>query len=580
MQKQFNQFRKQLADANSLLHLSALGILSGAFCAVVMLAFRFAIELPFTLWLPGDNQENFEALPSWLHFSLPVAGGLLLGLALRFMAVADTRTGVVHVITRLHAHHGHLPLKNTLVQFFGGILALATGQSGGREGPAIHLGAAVNSLLGQKLLLPNNSIRSLVACGTAAAIAASFNTPIAGVIFAMEVVMMEYTVIGFIPVMLAAITGTAITRAVYGQELLFNIPVIEMASLWELPFIALLGLIIGGCAALFMGILKATLRYSNQPILLRLTLAGVITGSCALLVPEVLGIGYDSLRAALANELSLTLLLALIAAKIIATATSTGLGMPVGLIGPNLLIGACIGSAMGTLGSYLYPDLASNNSFYVLLGMGAMMAAVLNAPLAALMALLELSNNTAVIFPGMLAITIASLTNSEICKQRSAHQTVLQHLKQLLPTDPVSLTLQRTSVASVMQRSIITTPQTLSAADARHLLAEKEHWYIVDTQTNKQTNKQLLLIRQRDLTSQLEAALIDADDTDIDLLSIANHTQPLAELHIQATLHEALTIMDKYNVDALYVSGYISGPYPDKGIVIRNDIENYYRTPQ
>jgi chloride channel protein, CIC family len=569
-------FRHRLADANSLLHLSVLGVMSGLLCALVMLAFRFAIETPSALWLPGGNPENFEGLPSWLHLFLPLGGAVIIGLALRNMAVADTRTGVAHVVTRLHAHHGHLPAKNAIVQFFAGAFAIATGQSGGREGPAIHLGAAANSWVGQKLLLPDNSIRVLVGCGTAAAIAASFNTPIAGVIFAMEVIMMEYTISGFTPVILAAITGTAITRAVHGSEVLFTIPTIEMASLWELPFIAFLGLITGACAALFMVILKLTLSLSDKSFLFRMLIAGCITGFCALLVPEIMGIGYDSLNDALSSQLSLSLLLAIIAAKILATAASTGLGLPVGLIGPNLLIGACIGSALGALGEFMFPELASSRSFYVMLGMGAMMGAVLNAPLAALMALLELSNNTAMIFPAMLAITVATLTNSEIFKQRSAHQTVLNHLKQLLATDPVSLALQRTSVATLMQRDITTVINPLSSDATKELLAKRYQWYIV----KDKNHDSLQLIHQQDLIKNLEVALIDAENKPMDLLDLCTHSQPLAELHIQATLREALNVMNRHAVDAIYISGYISGPYPDNGIVIRDDIECYYNTPQ
>lgn len=576
MQKQLSYFRHRLANADSLLHLSALGVLAGLSCALVMIAFRFAIEAPSAQWLPNHNPENFEDLPVWLHFFLPMAGALLIGLVLRSMASSDTRTGVPHVITHLHSHHGHLPIKNALVQFFGGAIAIATGQSGGREGPAIHLGAAANSLLGQKLLLPNNSIRTLVGCGTAAAIGASFNTPIAGVIFAMEVIMMEYTVAGFIPVMLAAITGTAISRAVYGSEMIFSIPSMEMASLLELPFIALLGLIIGASAALFIGILKVALRLSDQPILNRMLLAGFITACCALLAPSVMGIGYDSLNAALAGQLSTTLLLTLIAAKIIATAASTGLGMPIGLIGPNLLIGACIGSVVGSFGAEVFPGLISHHSFYVLLGMGAMMGAVLNAPLAALMALLELSSNTAMIFPGMLAITIASLTHSEIFKQLSAHQTILKHLKLSLATDPVSLALQRTSVASVMQRNITTTANSVSVAQARQLITGGYDGFIIGS--NSSSNLQLVM--QQDLTDQLQAALSDQGTANIQLLKIATQASPLAELHIQATLREALTTMNTHKVDVLYVSGYISGPYPDNGIVTRHDIEQYYHRPQ
>ena len=199
-----------------------------------------------------------------------------------------TRVGVVHVIGQLHNAHGRMPLGNAVVQFIGGALALATGQSGGREGPGIHLGAAVNSLLGHHLELPNNSLRVLIACGTAAAIAAAFNTPIAGVIFAMEVIMAEYTVTGFIPVVLAAATATTLSRALLGGTALLTIPVIEMNSLWELPYIALLGFVAGSAAAGFIVLMKRCLRFQDQPLWLRFTAAGLVTGSLAVVTPQIM----------------------------------------------------------------------------------------------------------------------------------------------------------------------------------------------------------------------------------------------------------------------------------------------------
>jgi CIC family chloride channel protein len=575
-----SDIRHRLADANSLLHLSALGVAAGFFSALVILLFRYVIETPAAFWMPDANAENFESLPQWLHFALPVGGAVIIGLFMKRMDFRNTRTGIVHVLTRLHSHDGHMPLKNALVQFFGGAFAMATGQSGGREGPAIHLGAAVNSLLGQRLLLPNNSIRMLVGCGTAAAIAASFNTPVAGVIFAMEVIMMEYTVAGFIPVMLATITATGMARVVYGNEDIFHLPVLTMNSLWEIPYIVLLGLVIGCAAALFMGILTASLRHLDKPALPRMAMAGIITGGCALLAPEVLGIGYDSLASNFNNQLGLNLLLALIAAKIIATAVSVGLGMPIGLIGPTLLIGASIGGVLGILGSSVFPELASNHSFYVLLGMGAMMGAVLNAPLAALMALLEFSNNTAMIFPGMLAITIATLTNSEIFKQRSAHQTVFQYFNILLPTDPFTLALQRTSVASIMQRSLIICQQQISPSDVEHLANAGQQWVVICDDKGKPA----LLVDYKTLASVLQNAKPDDSSGLYDLPQLELSGQAISELAIQATLKQAFNQMNKLHVDALFVSGYISGSAsislgPDNGIVTRNDIEAYYTTP-
>jgi H+/Cl- antiporter ClcA len=552
-----------------------MGVLVGIGTAVVTLCFRFLIEWPPTLWMPNQNPHDFESLPRWLYFALPVGSAIILGTLLKRVSKDSLRTGVPHVITYLHAHDGRLPIKNALIQFWGGAFALATGQSGGREGPAVHLGAAISSYLGQKLQLPNNSLRVLIGCGTAAAIAAAFNTPIAGVIFAMEVIMMEYTIAGFTPVILSTITATTITRAAHGSATIFSIPTVEMNSLLELPYIVLLGLLAGACAALFSIVMKMGLRLSDLSVFQRISLAGLITGCCALIVPEVMGIGYDSLNDVLAGELTITIMLAITVAKLLATAFSCGLGMPVGLIGPSMLIGACLGGTMGALGAMMMPELATSNDFYVMLGMGAMMGAVLNAPLAALMALLEMTESPTIIFPAMLAITIATLTNSEVFKQRSAHQTVIKHLKQFLPTDPISLALQRTSVATLMQRNIYKTSNIISSEQAQKLLDQPYQAYvIIDEQQN------LYRVQRKNIATQLETLLAENHHQEISLLEHCSEHESMAELSIQATLREALATMNQFQVNAVYISGYRSGPYPVYGIVTRQDITNYNTQPQ
>jgi CIC family chloride channel protein len=203
---------------DALPQLSILAVAVGLFTGIVILVFRATVDYILGSWILPQGSESFEALGFAERFALPVTGALLIGLGLSRLSTADRRVGVVHVMERLSRHQGHLPAKNAVVQFFGGILALISGQSGGREGPAIHLGAASASLLGQALKLPNNSMRTLVACGSAAAIAGSFNTPIAGVIFAMEVVMMEYTIGSFIPVIIAAVVTTVMTQTFFGNE--------------------------------------------------------------------------------------------------------------------------------------------------------------------------------------------------------------------------------------------------------------------------------------------------------------------------------------------------------------------------
>ncbi|WP_369809174.1 chloride channel protein [Oceanicoccus sp. KOV_DT_Chl] len=335
----------------------------------------------------------------------------------------------------------------------------------------------------------------------------------------------------------------------------------------------MMGLVIGALAAFFTASMKIGMRYADQPVLKRFTIAGLITGICALMVPEVLGLGYDSLNAALAGELALPLLIALILTKLLTTSFSISLGLPVGLIGPNLLIGACVGSAMGTLGAVFYPAAADHHSFYVLLGMGAMMGAVLNAPLAALMALMELSNTTTIIFPGMLAITIATLTTSEIFKQRSAHQTALNMMDQTLPTDPVSLALQRTGVASIMHTEVSKITAELSADAAKRLDTSKSNYFVIDGDT-------LRLAHRRDLIQAVNTALEEMDHETalkfIDINTLDIQTQPLTELYIQATLWEALSTMNKHEVNAVYISS--KDRLQRHGIVTRKAVEAYYRT--
>ena len=209
-------FRRQLANVDALPQLCVLGLVSGLITGALMVGFRLLLETGALLFMPDGNPEAFETLSPWLRALLPSVAVTLVGVFLYRQKATTQKLGVNHVIERLTYHQGHFPLRNWLNQWWVGVLSVLGGLSAGREGPAIHLGAAASSGLGLKLRLPNNSLRVLVACGTAAGISASFNTPIAGVIFAMEVVMMEYTLMSFMPVILASTMGALVAQLVYG----------------------------------------------------------------------------------------------------------------------------------------------------------------------------------------------------------------------------------------------------------------------------------------------------------------------------------------------------------------------------
>src|SRR5690554_3592337 len=473
-------FRRSLSGAEALPQLALLGLLSGIVTGVVILLFRLAIEWPLEYFLPGSGSENFEDLNILTRGLLPLAGALALGLMLHRLSSANRKVGIVYVMERLNYHQGYISLRSAIVQFIAGVATVVTGQSAGREGPAVHLGAAFSSLMGQWLRLPNNSIRTLVACGCAAAISASFNTPISGVIFAMEVVMMEYTIAGFTPIILAAVSAAIVTQLVYGSEPAFSVPALTMNSMLEIPWILAIAVIIGIAAAAFIHLVDSIERYHHRPVLLRINVADFIMVPFAIFIPKTMRIGYDTVDQTIHGELGFWLLIGAATAKLLITGISIGLGMPSGVIGPTVFIGATLGGSMGLVGASMFPDTASSVGFYAMLGMGAMMGAVLQAPLAALMALMELTRNPNIILPGMLIITTASLVTSEAFGKKSLFLTVLKSQGLSYQNSPVIQALRRASVGPIMDRNILRMERELTTVEARKAFKVAPKWLLVD----------------------------------------------------------------------------------------------------
>jgi len=575
LQRLLDKYRRTLTNHESILSYAVLGIVGGVASGLVVLAFEHAIGAMAALWGVGGGGEHFEALPLWAIFALPAGGALLMGLCLSLIKPEDRETGVVHVLSRMDSHYGVLSYKNALVQFIGGAFALATGQSGGREGPGVHLGAAINSQLGQKLGLPNNSLRVLIACGAAGSIAAAFNTPLAGVIFAMEVIIAEYTVVGFIPIILAAVSASAISRTLGGGAALFLVPEVELNSLWEIPYIILLGVCCGMAMTAFITISKLSGRLLHWPIIIRFTLAGMLTGGLALLAPEILGIGYDTLNLVLHEELAISLLLTIAGCKILATSFGVGVGMPIGIIGPSLFIGACVGGIMGLLGQIVVPDIASDYTLYIVIGMAAAMGAILNAPLAAILAVIELTQSVTVAMPALLAIVAATLTNTGVFRQRSAHQTVLKQLRRLVPNDPLNQLLHRTDVSSSMEISVVKVPVLLQHATAQPLLMATPTWCLVERESEP-----LYLISGTELAQWLTdnpgEEEEEGEDQATDLTEASIRRWTISEVPIQATLRQTLDSMRSNTAEAACIYGRnASGKRVLEGIVTRETIEKF-----
>ncbi len=562
------RFRLRLASSQAGIGLSMLGLFGGLLAGAVIVLFRLLIESVQAIYIPYGDVENFEALPGLLRFALPVGGAILIALCFQWLNPRVRRVGVIHVMERLQYHEGHLPFKNLATQFITGAIALICGHSVGREAPSIHLGAASASLFGQSFKLPNNSIRTLVACGSAAAIAASLNTPLAGVIFAMEVVMMEYTIAGFTPVILASVAATIMSRAVFGAGSVFYVPQLSLGSLWDLVYILLMGVCLGALSAFFVASIRFFARLAARvPVAVAIITAGTLVGIVAIEIPAVMGMGYDTVNAAILGDIAIHTLVLILLAKLIASSACVAVGIPGGLIGPTIVMGAMVGGLFA-YGSEYIPGLSSAQGLFVMLGMGAMMSAALQAPLAGLIALLELTANPHLILPAMLAVVSANITAREIFKQDSVYAMLMRDAGLDYRNDPISQSLRRTGVASVMNRSFVESEAEISLESARGLLEATPQWIIVHSEEDNRA-----LLPAADLARCLE----DHEARTIQLMEIPAQRRELATIHMQASLQEARVILEESGAAAVYVRRQIAPlTYRTFGVLLRQDVESSY----
>jgi H+/Cl- antiporter ClcA len=567
----------------SQISLAVLASFVGLLSAGIITLFRLIYETPLNFYIPEGGHEGFESLTTETRIALLLGSTLLLILIFSRLKPSKRKVGISHVLQRIEQHQGYLPKTNLFAQFFGAIIALIGGHSIGREGPAVHLGAGSASQLGQLLKIPHHRLRILAACGVASAISASFNTPMAGVIFAMEVVLLEYSIRGFIPIILSSVIGAIVSRAAFGNETAFIVPSLDMHSLYEIPYILLLALICGVMGSLFINSVKFMQRWNTRPIWQTWGFLGICTAAVSIYLPEIMGIGYDSVNTWLQGDAIFSVVFALLFAKLLLSGWASATGFPGGLIGPSLFMGAAIGAIMGKLSTFLFPQYPIDIGFYSMIGMGAMMAAVLRAPLAALMALLELTGNPNIILPGMLAIVIASLTVSEIFQLPSIFriQTNVD-----MNNSPVQQLLRNTWVGQVMSQDFASSSRIISLDSAQLLLSNQPSWILIEEERQLLVSADLARFIEGHIFPEAEddpETEVDANEAakqlplqDIDCLLLPGDRKMVKSISLMANLKDALDKMQSYNIEWLEVH---RDEKSNKvvGIISRDMIEQYYR---
>ncbi len=406
-----------------------LALAIGCISAFAAVAFREAIDL-FQLGLLGFQSESVASLARqidwWILLAAPSFGGLLVGVVSYFFLPGGNPVGVVQVIQAATLHGGKMQLRHALVGAFVNAFALGAGASVGREGPVVHLGASLASFVSTLLHMGRPMARTLLGCGVAAAVAASFNAPIAGSLFALEVIIGHYAVSAFGPIILSAVTGTLISRAFYGVEPAFSLPDHHIASLWEFPAFALLGLTAGLSAVFLMNaieLIRKLGRFCALPLWLRPAIAGFVIGNLALLWPELLGVGYEATNNALEGNYTLNFLILLLILKLFATSLCMGFGFGNGMFSPSLFIGAMLGCSFGLIAALpVPPDMSSDSGAYALVGMGAVASAVLGAPISTILMIFELTGEYTITLAVMTGAVMASAVTQSLYGRSFFHR--------------------------------------------------------------------------------------------------------------------------------------------------------------
>lgn len=398
--------------------------LTGLMVGYGVIGFVMAIEA-LTKFFFGTSPDmmatGLHNANGWRTFFVPIVGAVLVSLLLilerrlRFFPQARCM-GVAEVIEARAGPPGHMSFRGGILNTLITALALGSGASAGREGPVVLMGGSFATAVYEKMGLRGKYARTLLGCGAAAAVAASFNAPIAGMLFALEVVLGNYALSVFGPVALSSVIATLISRAHLTHASAFSIPDYGTSGLYDTPFSIILGIICGLVAFVVMQSLAVShiwtrrqiRKFNLDPAWLP-PIAGLFMGLVALTMPEVVGVGYEATSAALSNQYGLGELTAFLIVKIIATVICLTCGYGIGIFSGGLYFGAMSGAAFGITMGFIFPDMAADSTYYAMIGMGAVSGAILGAPISTTLIVFELTGDYQMTVNLMIAVGIATM---------------------------------------------------------------------------------------------------------------------------------------------------------------------------
>lgn len=534
-------------------------------------------------WLPEITSGTGKAYVIFV----PAIGGLLVGLLVYNFAREAKGHGVPEVMEAVALRGGRIRPRVALVKSLASSLTIGSGGSAGREGPIVQIGSAIGSTVGQVLNLSNERISNLVACGAAAGISATFNAPIAGVIFALEVILGRFSASYFSSVVVASVAASVIGRVIFGDLPAFNIPfAYGINSLWEFIFYPVLGVL----AAIVGVVFTRSLYWSEDlfddikflPEWFKPAVGGALLGVLAFAypllrltqpvtwtrIPQVFNVGYDIIEQALASELLFGAAFVLLIAKIIATCLTLGSGGSGGVFAPSLFMGAMLGVAFQSVVERFVPGIAAPAGAYALVGMAAVFAASAHAPITAVIILFELTGDYQIILPLMLTVVVATLVSQQMLRGESIYSLKLSRRGVRLQRGRDVDILQSVTVDEVMTSNSQTVSSTATIEELSNIFAESHHHGLLVLDADERLLGIVTL-------TDLETALANGEPMSTLTGTIATTWPHLLIAYPDETLGDALARMGSRGLGRLPVVSR-KDPYRPLGLVRREGIIDAY----
>ena len=434
-----------------------IAIIIGALAGFGAIAIRTLIKTISNLSFPGTETllGNIVNAPWYIVIIIPIIGGLLVGPLIHFFAPEAKGHGVPEVMQAVLLKGGVIRPRVALVKALASSITIGTGGSVGREGPIIQIGASLGSTVGQFFRMSGNRMKTLVGCGAAAGIAAAFNAPIAGALFAVEIILMDFAFVQFSPIVISSVMATVISHHYEGNFAAFQVPPYHLVNPFELIFYAALGLLSGLASYGFIKVLYAFEDFFENklklPSYLQPALGGLVIGIIALKFPQIMGVGYDSINDALHGSTLWYMALGLIFLKIIATSFTLGSGGSGGIFAPSLFMGAMLGCFFGYFVHSYFPSITASPGAYALVAMGGLVAGTTRAPITAIIIVFELTKDYEIILPLMITCIISAILSSKLSRES------IYTLKLLLRNINLKEGTETNIMKSIFVRNVFTT---------------------------------------------------------------------------------------------------------------------------